>query len=65
MNKMEITEIINMVGEIGFMGAICIAMFIALMREQKNHKDEVTQMIKAIDNNTSVLERLLQLMRKE
>lgn len=56
MNAAEITTLIS---NIGFPIACVIAMFAMWNKEREDHKEEVTKMTEAVNNNTTVLKQIL------
>lgn len=56
---MDATEITTLIGNLGFPIACVIAMFAMWNKEREDHKEEVTKMTEAVNNNTTVLEKIL------
>lgn len=56
---MEITEISTLLGNYAFPIVCVIAMFYMWNKEREDHKTEVKQMTEAVNNNTTVLEKIL------
>lgn len=56
-------EIMNAIGQFissyGFPIVACCVMFWYMNKEREDHKKEVAEMTQAINNNTTVLERLM------
>ena len=56
-------EVINTAGQFissyGFPIVACCTMFWYMNKEREDHKKEVAEMTQAINNNTTVLERLM------
>lgn len=56
---MDITTLGSLIGTVGFPIACTCAMFYMWNKEREDHKEESSQMATAINNNTSVMEKLL------
>jgi len=56
---MEINEIATLLSNYAFPIVCVIAMFNMLNKEREDHKTEVKQMTEAVNNNTTVLEKIL------
>lgn len=59
------TEIINLIANVGFPIACTVALFWLLKGEQEKHKEESDNFTTAINNNTTVLEKILEVLRKD
>ena len=57
---MEATSILEIISTVGFPIACCIAMFIQQNKMSENHKNEMSEMKNAIDNNTIALTKLIE-----
>lgn len=55
---MDIQAITALIGSLGFPIAACIAMFAMLNKEREEHKSEMCEVTKAIQNNTLALQAL-------
>lgn len=55
---MDIAAIAQMISTVGFPIACCIIMFQALTREQESHKQEMSAVTAALNNNTVALTKL-------
>lgn len=55
---MDVTAIAQMISTVGFPIACCIIMFQALTKEQENHKQEMSAVTAALNNNTVALTKL-------
>ena len=55
---MDVAAIAQMISTVGFPIACCIIMFQALTREQENHKQEMSAVTAALNNNTVALTKL-------
>ena len=55
---MDLQTITSLIGSLGFPIAACIACFSMLNKEREEHKNEMSEVTKAIQNNTIALEAL-------
>lgn len=55
---MDFSAIAQMISTVGFPIACCIIMFQALTKEQENHKQEMSAVTAALNNNTVALTKL-------
>ena len=62
---MDIQTITSIIGSLGFPIAACIAMFSMLNKERDEHKLEMAEITKAIQNNTLALEALKGQLNKD
>ena len=56
---MDAAEITTLISNIGFPIACVVVMFAMWNKEREDHKEEVTRMNEAVNNNTTVLEKIL------
>ena len=56
---MDTNVIVQLISSLGFPIACCIAMFWQNNRMNENHKEEVTKLNEAINNNTIALNHLI------
>ncbi len=56
---MDAAQITTLISNIGFPIACVIAMFAMWNKEREDHKEEVTKMTEAVNNNTTVLRQIL------
>ena len=56
---MDIGSLQTLIGTVGFPIACCIAMFWMFNREREDHKESELKLTEAINNNTNVMQRLL------
>lgn len=56
---MELTELTTLLGNYAFPIVCVIAMFVMWDKERRDHKEEVTKMTEAVNNNTTVLKQIL------
>lgn len=57
---MEMTSILEIISTVGFPIACCVAMFLQQNKITENHKNEMSEMKSAIDNNTIALTKLIE-----
>lgn len=56
---MDITTFVQFISQIGFPIACTIAMFYLLEKEREEHKSESEKWTEAINNNTKMMEKVL------
>lgn len=56
-------SILEIISTVGFPIACCIAMFIQQNKMSENHKNEMSEMKSAIDNNTIALTKLIEKLK--
>lgn len=56
---MVIADFITFISQLGFPIACVIAMFYLLEKERQEHKAESEKWVEAINNNTRIMERIL------
>lgn len=61
---MELTELGQLIGALGFPIVACCVVFWYLQKESDNHKQEMTSMRDAINANTSVIAELKMIMQQ-
>ena len=54
----------NLISTMGFPIACTCAMFYLLEKERDAHREETKQMTEAITNNTNIMERVLEILRR-
>lgn len=54
----------NLISTMGFPIACTIAMWYLLEKERDAHKEETKQLTEAITNNTRIMERVLEILRR-
>ena len=59
----EATSILDIISSVGFPIACCIAMFLQQNKMSENHKNEMSEMKSAIDNNTIALTKLIEKLK--
>lgn len=62
---MDANTIIALVGSLGFPIVACIGMGFFIRELMNNHKEEVTKMTEAINNNTVVITKLVERFDKD
>lgn len=55
---MDVTQIMQAIGSLGFPIVACCALFYYLNKEQESHKEEMQLMTEALNRNTDVLTEL-------
>lgn len=58
-------DVANMIGNYGFPIVCCGAMFWYMIKKDTQHKEESENMRKAIENNTLVIQQLVDNFKKE
>lgn len=56
---MEVDVITNLIGTLGFPIACVIAMFYMWNKEREEHKNEMNTITEALNNNTLVIQKLV------
>lgn len=56
---MDWTQILNLISSVGFPIVACIALFMYVKESAAIHKQEIDELRKAIDNNTLVMQKLI------
>lgn len=62
---MDVNAIITTIQAVGFPIAACVALYFHMVHQDADHKTEVDQLRDAINNNTQVMQRLLDRLGKE
>ena len=55
-----VTLVTNIVSNVGFPIACVVVMFYQMEQERKSHKEESDKWVEAINNNTKVMEKVLE-----
>lgn len=58
-------EILNFIQQVGFPIAACVALFWKMNQQDESHAKEVKEMTTAINNNTIVIQKLIDNIEKE
>lgn len=61
---MDANTIITTIQAVGFPIAACVALYLHMIHQDADHKEEVNQLRDAIQNNTAVMQRLLDRLDK-
>lgn len=61
---MELSELGQLIGTLGFPIVACCAVFWYLQKESENHKEEMNSMRDAVNANTSVIAELKMIMQQ-
>lgn len=56
---MDFQQILTAISTVGFPIVMCGALFWYMIQQRNSHKSEIDEMTKAINNNTLVLQKLL------
>ena len=56
---MDLNTIAQFVSQLGFPIAVCLLCFWYINKREEQHKDEVSELAKAINNNTVVMQSLV------
>lgn len=56
---MDFNTIVDFISKLGFPIACCIAMFFMMDKEREAHKEEMQKVTDAVNNNTLVLQKLI------
>lgn len=60
---LEAATILEIISTVGFPIACCVAMFLQQNKITENHKNEMSEMKNAIDNNTIALTKLIEKLK--
>lgn len=56
---MDITTITQFISTLGFPIAVCLICFWYINKREEQHKEEIGELAKAINNNTIVMQKLV------
>ena len=56
---MDLTQIASIISQLGFPIAVCIMCFWYIKKLNEDHKEEVKQLSEAIQNNTLVMQQIV------
>lgn len=62
---MDINVIVQLVGTLGFPIVCCGALFWRMIKSDEQHKEEISKMSEALNNNTIAITRLTDKLEKE
>lgn len=61
---MDVNSVLTAVGSLGFPIVACIALFWYITKQNEKHKEEMDKMAEAINNNTKVMNTLIEKIEK-
>lgn len=56
---MDLSTIAQLIGSLGFPIIACIMLYLRMEKQDENHRAEVSELTKAITNNTLVMQKLV------
>lgn len=56
---MDLSTVMNLIASVGFPIVCCVFLFDSLNKEREAHKEETKQMTDAVQNNTLVMQKLI------
>ncbi len=56
---MDYTAVAQLIGSLGFPIVACVMLYMRMEKQDENHKAEVSELTKAIQNNTVVMQKLV------
>lgn len=56
---MDYTAVMQLIGSLGFPIVACVMLYVRMEKQDENHKAEVSELTKAIQNNTLVMQKLI------
>lgn len=56
---MDYTAVAQLIGSLGFPIVACVMLYVRMEKQDENHKQEVSELSKAIQNNTLVMQKLI------
>lgn len=62
---MDTNTIVSLIGSLGFPIVCCVALFWYMTKQGEQHKIEMDKMSEAINNNTAVMNRLIEQIERE
>ena len=62
---MDITSVTQFITTLGFPIAVCLICFWYINKREEQHKEEVSELAKAINNNTIVMQKLVDKMERD
>lgn len=62
---MDANTIITTIQAVGFPIAACVALYLHMVHQDADHKEEVNQLKDAINNNTLVMQSLVDELQKD
>lgn len=62
---MDTTQIVQIISSLGFPIVMCGALFWYMIQQREEHKEEINKMSDALNNNTLVLQKLLDELERD
>lgn len=62
---MDVNAITQIISNIGFPVAVCLICFWYINKQSEEHKTEIDELTKALNNNTLVMQRLADSLKQE
>ena len=62
---MDVNAITQLISNIGFPVAVCLICFWYINKQSEEHKAEIDELTKALNNNTLVMQRLADCLKQE
>ena len=62
---MDVSALQTLIGQLGFPIACVIAMFFMWNKEREDHKAEISEVTKAVENNTVAVTKLVERLSNE
>ena len=62
---MDVTQFVQLIANVGFPIACCIALFVVMQKNNSAHKEEMIKMTEALNNNTKAIEGLKDELRSQ
>lgn len=56
---MDYTAAAQLIGSLGFPIVACVMLYVRMEKQDENHRQEVGELTKAIQNNTVVMQKLI------
>ena len=56
---MDYTAVAQLIGSLGFPIVACVMLYVRMEKQDENHRQEVGELTKAIQNNTIVMQKLI------
>lgn len=60
---MDMTQLAGLIGQLGFPIAVCVMCFWYIKKLHDDHKEEVAKLSEAIQNNTLVMQQIVDQLR--
>lgn len=62
---MDVTNVVQIISTLGFPIAVCLVCFWYINKTQEQHKEEINGLAQALNNNTLVMQKLVDKLDKE